>query len=449
MEFLTVNLPENILREESSGNFGKALRLIDKMLKKNLPELLKNRLLFEKERINRLLIDYPHTLEDAIKIARDKIRGFTEVDFERLLYEGELDYIYVDGQLRFEKRFAENIGFALENYRKQVVVKKEVEQSRRLLNNRLKALLKGGKPKQYKVRARINVFPDYNEISGKTIKVWLPIPKDGFQISNAKVISTSHKNYKISPETSPQKTIYFEDKLKSRKEFYVEFEYEIREWINKVESEKVKEDIPESVEKYLVEKPPHIVFTPYLKHLTGEIIKNEKNPYVKAKLIYDWITLNVSYSYVRPYATYETIPEFVATNLKGDCGFQALLFITMCRIAGIPARWQSGWFINKYLASPHDWALFYINPYGWLPADLSFGGARKQYAKMRNFYFGNLDGFRMVANVELMEPFYPEKKFWRSDPYDNQVGEIETEYENIYYDKFSYSIKIQNFSEVK
>nr|WP_236612125.1 transglutaminase domain-containing protein [Caldanaerobacter subterraneus] len=25
-------------------------------------------------------------------------------------------------------------------------------------------------------------------------------------------------------------------------------------------------------------------------------------------------------------------------NPKGDCGFQALLFITLCRIAGVPAR---------------------------------------------------------------------------------------------------------------
>nr|WP_255350143.1 transglutaminase-like domain-containing protein [Marinitoga sp. 1155] len=178
------------------------------------------------------------------------------------------------------------------------------------------------------------------------------------------------------------------------------------------------------------------------------MINDEKNPYLKAKLIYDWITLNVNYSYVKPYSIYGNISQFVATNLKGDCGFQALLFITMCRIAGIPARWQSGWYINKYFASPHDWALFYIEPYGWLPANLSFGGARRNIPKFKEFYFVNLNGFRMVANNNFMEPF-PGKKFWRSDPYDNQVGELETEIENIYSDKYNYNIEVINFEEVE
>nr|WP_276318744.1 transglutaminase-like domain-containing protein [Marinitoga lauensis] len=191
-----------------------------------------------------------------------------------------------------------------------------------------------------------------------------------------------------------------------------------------------------------------MLFTYYLKQLTKEIIGNEKNPYLKAKLIYNWITLNVNYSYVNPYSIYENIPQFVATNLKGDCGFQALLFITMCRIAGIPSRWQSGWYINKYFASPHDWALFYIEPYGWIPADLSFGGARREIPEFRSFYFGNLDGFRMPANIDFMIPF-KNKKYYRSDPYDNQVGELETEIENIYSDKFEYKIEIVNFEEAE
>ena len=63
----------------------------------------------------------------------------------------------------------------------------------------------------------------------------------------------------------------------------------------------------------------------------------------------------------------------------------------------------------------------------WLYADPSFGGsAYKAGSDLRwNFYFGNLDPWRMVANRVYFAPFAPEKKYPRVDPYDNQRGEIE------------------------
>ena len=51
---------------------------------------------------------------------------------------------------------------------------------------------------------------------------------------------------------------------------------------------------------------------------------------------------------------------------------QAMLFITMCRCAGVPARWQSGWETKPVGSSQHDWAEFYVEPWGWLP--YHFGG---------------------------------------------------------------------------
>ena len=34
----------------------------------------------------------------------------------------------------------------------------------------------------------------------------------------------------------------------------------------------------------------------------------------------------------------------------------ALTFITMCRIAGVPARWQSGLYVAPDSVGSHDWA---------------------------------------------------------------------------------------------
>ena len=51
-----------------------------------------------------------------------------------------------------------------------------------------------------------------------------------------------------------------------------------------------------------------------------------------------------------------------ARNRRGDCGIMALTFITLCRLVGIPARWQSGLSVSPTGVGCHDWAMFYIAP---------------------------------------------------------------------------------------
>ena len=42
----------------------------------------------------------------------------------------------------------------------------------------------------------------------------------------------------------------------------------------------------------------------------------------------------------------------------------------------------------------------------------------------------------MAANHAFQAPFTEGKKFWRADPYDNQVGEIELENRGLRYDEY-------------
>ncbi len=84
----------------------------------------------------------------------------------------------------------------------------------------------------------------------------------------------------------------------------------------------------------------------------------------------------------------------------------ALTFITLCRIAGIPARWESGFAVAPGDAGCHDWARFYVAPRGWMYADCSYGAsmARRGDEVLRRHYFGSLDTGRMVANSALKRP---------------------------------------------
>ena len=95
---------------------------------------------------------------------------------------------------------------------------------------------------------------------------------------------------------------------------------------------------------------------------------------------------------------------------------------------GIPAQWQAGLYTTPDEAGNHDWARFYIAPYGWLYADCSFGGSahRAGCEERRAFYFGNLEPWRLPLCSAFQQELNPPKRFLRYDPYDNQNGEVES-----------------------
>ncbi|WP_448376212.1 transglutaminase-like domain-containing protein [Fervidobacterium sp.] len=419
MNFLSYPLPDVLKKYVYQGFFKKAQKQIDKILEHRLPPQMRERLKFERFRIELLKKAYKYNEKEALKIFKGSFKNATKSEFTQLWREGRTDWIYIETERFFESRFDKNLAFSEKEYKARQRIDKSTLKRREVINKAVERLLKYGEPQSYRVRARITLQKESPK--EEKVRVWLPFPKEGFQQSDVKLINASHE-CEVADNSVGQRTVYMEGM--DNEKFYVEFEYTVHEWIGKsaLYTEKPnKED--------LTELPPHIVFTPFLKELIHTIFHSEDyrnfDDLTRARKIYDFITLNVNYSYVLPYALYDNISEYVATTFKGDCGFQALLFITLCRMVGIPARWQSGLSITPVGASSHDWAIIYLEKYGWVPVDLSFGGGRREQEPMRIFYFTNLDGFRMFANTEFQGDFYPEKKAWRLDPYDNQTGEME------------------------
>ncbi|MEW5937446.1 MAG: transglutaminase domain-containing protein [Candidatus Thermoplasmatota archaeon] len=431
-----ITMFELVRAEIERGDIEKAEKRIGGLLKSNLPHALKERLRWERERARRLVVEYPYDREEAVRQLREEVRGFRQKELDGWIEKGLVDRRTIESEDRFQRRFIPNLFYADPRLKKRKKTEDRTrEEMRTLLNARIKDLIETGEEKRYRIRARITV--DLKR-EGRKVRCWLPFPRVEGCIEGARVISASHEHV-LSHERAPQRTVYFEERAGR---FFVEFEYTISERFNAIHPEGIAHELPRA---YLKEEPPHIIFTPYVRALAKEIVGDEQNLYLKARKIYDWITKRVHYSYVREYCLYDNLSELCLTALKGDCGVQALGFITLCRAVGVPARWESGWYVTPNFAGPHDWALFYCGK--WLPVDCSFGGARRRQERLRRFYCGNLDGFRMIANAELGGNFDPPKRHWRSDPWDNQRGEVETAKGNIYYDGFDHNIEVISFEE--
>ena len=302
------------------------------------------------------------------------------------------------------------------------------------------------KPKNFKINYSITVKP--NEVpDGEMIRVWLPYPRESKRSGNIKLLSTTHKNYIISPDEYEHKSIYME--AKSIKDSAITFGYELElsiadHWFN-FGADDVKPYNTESelYKKYTAERETHVIFTPEIKALTDSLVAGETNPYIKARKIFDHIAKTYPWASAREYSTLENIPAYVLANNHGDCGQVGLTFITMARYAGIPAKWQSGWMLHPGEINLHDWAEAYFEGIGWVPVDVSFGLVPNENDDVYHFYLGGIDAYRYYVNEDYSGNFFPAKNHLRSETVDFQRGEVEWKGENLYFGRWSYNMDVE------
>lgn len=189
----------------------------------------------------------------------------------------------------------------------------------------------------------------------------------------------------------------------------------------------------------------------YLCSLADELTAGVTEPLVKAKCFYDFITKKVRYSFMPSYFCLDRMAERCAMDRVGDCGIQALLFLSLCEAVGIPARWESGLKTEPKFIGAHDWVRFYSPSFGWRAADLSYGGSawKRGDELLHRFYFGNVDPWRMTANARILgETGFPEPEF-RADPYDNQVGEMAFDGRGLRYEEFRRRKEVLRAEEIR
>ncbi|MBE5784046.1 MAG: transglutaminase domain-containing protein [Clostridiales bacterium] len=425
LKYLSTPLPEDVKKLKYFGDFDRLLRVIDLKLQKDIPLALRKRLEYEKIMTPLWIRAYPHSEEKALEMLKDCFGDFSKEELEKLRDEDAVEWAYISGQVHYKNNFLGNLIKTRPYYAARVKDEKRLAYQQnhvKMLHDVIAKMKREGEARaRFHMRETMTIRPVPGR-EGQRVWAHLPLPLEYAQVKNFRLLSVSHPDAIVAPPDYPQRTICFHDVAKEP--FTVEFSYETHMRYVDPKPEAVLDQQPSF---FTEEYAPHILFTPYLKALAKEIVGNETNPLIKARKIYDFITTKMIYSFMRAYMTMPNVPEYGASSMKGDCGVQALLFITLCRICGIPARWQAGLEVCPLDVGCHDWAQFYVAPYGWLFADPSFGGGAYRDGDMErwNFYFGNLDPYRMPANSEFQHDFYVPFKNHRYDPYDNQEGEAE------------------------
>lgn len=430
MRYLNVPLPEDLMKLKWGGDYERLISVIDRRLAdETLPAPLRKRLQLERILAARIPSQYPYSYEDALELLRANIRDFKDEELETLWEENTADWIYINGRVQFHELFFDNLMKTRDDYGARFLgTMEDNEKNAALLRENVRLMEEhGGRTVHMRLLTRLSLTPEAEKACmGKTAHVYMPLPVEYAQVRNLRLLGfegTAGEPVSVDNGSYPQRMARFETVIRGGEVWQTEFEFDNETVFRNPDPSQVLFSQPSF---YTGEEAPHIRFTPYLRELTRSVTEGEENPLLEAEKIYRFITSQVKYSFVRSYSTVEDIPEFTAANRKGDCGFQALLFITMCRIAGIPARWQSGLYATPLTVGSHDWAQYYVAPFGWLSADCSFGGSafRQGDEKRRAYYGANLDPYRIPYASQFMHSFSREEEGLREDPYDNQSGEV-------------------------
>jgi hypothetical protein len=449
-------LVEDVIAQVDAGQYAAAeARIAEATADARLDVPTRTVLEFQRERMRRILLDFTLT-EAALKSkVREQIPDLTDAEFADWNSRGLFEHQTIDGRMLYFARSPSNL------YRLSAQARDRRKERKPLVDGPMEspnahhlevrdaALAQHRSnvaPRRLRVTQSLTVNADAVP-AGKTIHAWIPYPRAlPGQQEGLRFVASDPAKHTIAPETTLQRTAFLEKPAAAGKptKFAITYELTVYAQYHAVNADKVVPTIitPE-LAPFVAERPPHIVFGQDMRVFSRQVVGDEKNPWRIAQKLYAAVD-QIPWAGAREYSTITNISDYALHAGHADCGQQTLLLMTLLRMNGIPARWQSGMiYSDGTYNNLHDWGWLYIAPYGWMPMDVTFGRLDSPDGTIANFYLGSLDAYRIAFNDDYGRDFVPPKKFFRSEPVDLQRGEAEWDGGNLYFNQWDYDFTWQ------
>ena len=275
-------------------------------------------------------------------------------------------------------------------------------------------------PRVYNVDYSFEMTPDSNTIDRATdLKLWIPIPREWDSQKAVEIISVQpqpHAEYE-DPEHGNRMLFWDFGKEPEKPSYIVDIKY-------RFESYEIRAEVdPEQIEPYDKTSNEYALYTrseqticinPKIEQMAQEAIGDEKNPYLQAKRIFQFVGRKMRYkrrlgiAELRKRGINGLLDSSIRDEKTGEeyflsqCHHYSGLFVALCRAVGIPARpavaciswrpWMRAedlkphWDFDTMLSPDglagaehytaldhHFWAEFYVPNFGWIPVDAMFG----------------------------------------------------------------------------
>jgi hypothetical protein len=214
-----------INKEIEAGNFSKASIFIDEIIEKNelSPEEIFD-LNFQKDRLDRIRLDFNKTSEDVLEYVRKYYPDADQKMLEQWEADGSLEYKIIDGKKLYFNRAAANLFRVNKEAKKRkekvdgvyvsalnkylfTYIPEAVKKSKETKSNLVKKVT-------HRLNYTVTVEPDAVP-DGEIIRCWLPFPREGHKRqTNVKLISVNSNEYLIADNNNLQRTIYLEKTAK-------------------------------------------------------------------------------------------------------------------------------------------------------------------------------------------------------------------------------------------
>jgi transglutaminase-like putative cysteine protease len=256
--------------------------------------------------------------------------------------------------------------------------------------------------RSYTVNYSVNI--KVNEAKApNTMYLWIPRPAVFSAQKNAELLLSS-----VEPFIEKYRgiSLYKMDNLAVGKDIPIMLAWKIDVYsvATSIQAQSVRQEYESPIiEAYTQSTPYFPADDPRMKNQAAAILGRERNPYLKAQKIYEWMT-DGTLTWVNQA---EGDVFSVLETKCADSYLATLLYCTLLRSAEVPCQPVAGILINRNSQTMnHYWAEFWLDGFGWIPVDPAMGASASQdgavpapFAMNENqtaSYFGNIDSQRIA-----------------------------------------------------